>query len=59
MRSYNSRVFGYPEAKPRENRERGSYAERITHAFAIGYLTYTTYACAYNTARSNIYIDTI
>ena len=38
----NSRVRGYPEAKPRENRKRGSYAERLTHALAIVYLTYTT-----------------
>ena len=44
---------------PQGNRERGSYAERITHAFAIGYLTYTTYACVFNTARGNIHIDTI
>ena len=35
MRSYNSRVFGYPEAKPRENRKRVSYYERLTHALAI------------------------
>ena len=46
MRSYNSRVCGYPEAKPRENRKRGCYAERLTHALAIVYLTYTTQACA-------------
>ena len=46
MLSYNSRVCGYPEAKPRENRKRGSYAERLTHALAIVYLTYTTQACA-------------
>ena len=46
MRSYNSRVCGYPEAKPRENWKRGSYAELLTHALAIVYLTYTTQACA-------------
>ena len=46
MRSYNSRVCGCPEAKPRENRKRGSYAERLTHELAIVYLTYTTQACA-------------
>ena len=46
MRSYNSRVCGCPEAKPRENRKRGSYAERLTHALAIVFLTYTTQACA-------------
>ena len=47
MRSYNSRVFGCPEAKWRENRKRGSYAERLTHTLAIVYLTYTTQACAF------------
>ena len=46
MRSYKSRVCGCPEAKPRENRKRESYAERLTHALAIVYLTYTTQACA-------------
>ena len=40
MRSYNSGVVGYPEAKPRNNWERESYAERLTHALAIVYLTY-------------------
>ena len=44
MRSYNSLVCGYPEAKPRESRKRGSYADRLTHALAIVYLTYTTQA---------------
>ena len=34
---YNSRVF---EAKPRDNRKRESYNERITHT-SIAYLTYT------------------
>ena len=47
IRSYNSGVFGYPEAKPREIRKRGSYAECLTHALAIVYLTYTTRACAF------------
>ena len=46
MRSNNSRVCGYPEAKPRENQKGGSYAERLTHALAIVYLTYATQACA-------------
>ena len=46
MRSYNSRVCGYPEAKPRENRKLVSYAERLTPALAIVYLSYTTKACA-------------
>ena len=31
MRSYNSRVLVIPEAKPRYNRKRESYNERITH----------------------------
>ena len=31
----NSRVFGYPEVKARENRKRGSYGERLTHVLAI------------------------
>ena len=47
MCSYNSRVCGFPEAEPRENRKRGSYAERLIHALAIVYLTYTTQACAF------------
>ena len=46
MRSHHSRVCGYPEAKLRENRKRGSYAERLSHALAIVDLTYTTQACA-------------
>ena len=31
----NLRVYGYLEAKPRENRKRRSYVERLTHALAI------------------------
>ena len=42
-----STVFGYPEAKPRENWKRGSYAECLTHALAIVDLTYTMQARAF------------
>ena len=40
LHSYHSRGVGYPGAKQRENLERVSYAERLTLALAIVYLTY-------------------